>query len=172
MYEATVPSVLATIISPLVTLVECYGQMIYRLITIVHQHLLFDESASLNSSYRNHHWFFLLVIIIVVLCAVKPRYHLPVTSPHKGLVVLKGFNPHLCVNLKISINSVAPGRCEGNFTMNVSSSTLVQVRAWCHQTTSHYISQTDPNICCQMASLSHNELTWSHGPAICVYGLN
>ena len=38
-------------------------------------------------------------------------------------------------------------------------STLVQVMAWCRQATSHYLSQFDPDKCCHMASLGHNELT-------------
>ena len=37
-------------------------------------------------------------------------------------------------------------------------STLVQVMAWCHQATSHYLCNVDPNVCCHMASLGHNEL--------------
>ena len=37
-------------------------------------------------------------------------------------------------------------------------STLVQVMAWCHQATSHYQCQFDPDICRHMASLGHNEL--------------
>ena len=37
-------------------------------------------------------------------------------------------------------------------------STLVQVMAWCHQATSHYLSQCDPDLCRHMASLGHNAL--------------
>ena len=42
--------------------------------------------------------------------------------------------------------------------------TLVQVMAWRHQATSHYLSQCWPNLdlCCHMVSLGHNELIqWS-----------
>ena len=35
-------------------------------------------------------------------------------------------------------------------------STLVQVKAWCRQATSHYL--IDPDLCRQMASLGPNEL--------------
>ena len=31
--------------------------------------------------------------------------------------------------------------------------------AWCLQATSHYLSQVDPDLCCYIASLGHNELT-------------
>ena len=37
-------------------------------------------------------------------------------------------------------------------------STLVQVMAWCHQ------ANVDPDLCCHMVSLGHNELThWTQG---------
>ena len=32
--------------------------------------------------------------------------------------------------------------------------------AWCRQATSHYLSNVDLDLCCCMASLSHNELIW------------
>ena len=38
------------------------------------------------------------------------------------------------------------------------TSTLVQVMAWCCQATSHYWANVDPDLCCHMASLGHNEL--------------
>ena len=41
-------------------------------------------------------------------------------------------------------------------------STLVPVMAWCHQATSHYLSQLWPDLCRHMASLGHNELnSWT-----------
>ena len=39
-------------------------------------------------------------------------------------------------------------------------STMVQVTAWCHQATSHYLSQCWPSFCHHMVSLGHNELKW------------
>ena len=38
------------------------------------------------------------------------------------------------------------------------NSTLVQVMAWCHQTTSHYLSQCWPRCMSSYVSLDHNEL--------------
>ena len=35
-------------------------------------------------------------------------------------------------------------------------STMVQVMAWCHQATSHYLCQCFPILCCHMASAGHN----------------
>ena len=37
-------------------------------------------------------------------------------------------------------------------------STLVQVMAWCHHATSHYLNQCWPRSCRHRASLGHNEL--------------
>ena len=37
-------------------------------------------------------------------------------------------------------------------------SALVQVMAWCHQATSHYLGQCWPKLCHHMVSLGHNEL--------------
>ena len=39
-------------------------------------------------------------------------------------------------------------------------STLVQVMAWWHQATSHYLNQCWPRSPCSMASLGHNDLKW------------
>ena len=39
------------------------------------------------------------------------------------------------------------------------NSTLVQVMAWCHQATSHYLYQFDQYLWYHMVSLDHNELT-------------
>ena len=36
--------------------------------------------------------------------------------------------------------------------------TLVQVMAWCHQATNHYMTQFDQELCRDMVSLGHNEL--------------
>ena len=48
----------------------------------------------------------------------------------------------------------------------VDKSTLVQVMAWCHQATSHYLSQCWPR---SMASPGHKELThWGRVTHICV----
>ena len=41
-------------------------------------------------------------------------------------------------------------------------STLVQVMAWCHQATSHYLTNVDPDLCRHMASLGLNELICSY----------
>ena len=30
--------------------------------------------------------------------------------------------------------------------------------AWCRQAASHYLTNADPDLCCYMASLGHNEL--------------
>ena len=38
-------------------------------------------------------------------------------------------------------------------------STLIEVMAWCHSATSHYLNQCWPEFLCHMASLGHNELT-------------
>ena len=88
-----------------------------------------------------------------------------------------------CV-IKVSVNSLAPGRCQRNFRkVNVQlnlvidgwsisckivlkwmpmdltdgKSTLVQVMAWCRQATSHYLSHCWPRSR-HMASLGHNGL--------------
>ena len=45
-------------------------------------------------------------------------------------------------------------------------STLVQVMAWCHQATSHYLSQCWLIPCRLMASLGQNELTYSLPPSL------
>ena len=45
-------------------------------------------------------------------------------------------------------------------------STLVQVMAWCHQTTSLYLSMIDLDPCLHMTSLGHNELTEIY---LCIY---
>ena len=37
-------------------------------------------------------------------------------------------------------------------------STLVQLTDWCHQATSHFLSQFNPNLCHHMTSLGHSEL--------------
>ena len=42
---------------------------------------------------------------------------------------------------------------------NDDKSTLVQVMAWCRQTTDHYLSQFDPNVCHHMVPPGHNELS-------------
>ena len=42
-------------------------------------------------------------------------------------------------------------------------SALVQVMAWCHQATSHYLSQCWPRSCRHMTSLGHNELRKGNG---------
>ena len=36
--------------------------------------------------------------------------------------------------------------------------TLVQIMAWYHQTSSHYLSHCWPDLCHHMASLGHNEI--------------
>ena len=41
-------------------------------------------------------------------------------------------------------------------------STSVQVMAWCRQATSHYLSNVDPDLCRQIASLGLNELCMCH----------
>ena len=49
-------------------------------------------------------------------------------------------------------------------SLNLSNdkSTLIQVMAWCHRATSHYLSQcwpnVDPDLCHPMASLGHKKL--------------
>ena len=36
---------------------------------------------------------------------------------------------------------------------------IVQVMAWCHQATSHYLTNVDPYLCHHMVSLGQNEIT-------------
>ena len=96
---------------------------------------------------------------------------------------------HISDNRPWWVNSLAPGKFEWNFRYVIfkrilvidgwgisceialiwmsmdftdDQSTLVQVMAWCHQATSHYLTVTwanvDPDLCCHMAPLGHNEL--------------
>ena len=47
--------------------------------------------------------------------------------------------------------------------------TMVQVMAWCHQATSHYLNQCWPRFFSHMGSLGHNEFTrgsTAHSPSI------
>ena len=85
--------------------------------------------------------------------------------------------------LKTDVNSLAPLRCGSNSkrmkltTQNSSlgtcceislmwmpqnltneKSTLIQVMAWCHQATSHYLGQCWLNLFCHIVSLGHYEL--------------
>ena len=44
-----------------------------------------------------------------------------------------------------------------------SESTLVQVMAWCHQATSHYLNQCWPNFMTPYGiTMCHNEISWEH----------
>ena len=51
--------------------------------------------------------------------------------------------------------AVAPMRMWENLTNE--KSTLIQIMAWCHEATITWVN-TDPDLCCDMATLSHNEL--------------
>ena len=51
--------------------------------------------------------------------------------------------------------AVAPMRMWENLTNE--KSTLIQIMAWCHEATITW-ANTDPDLCCDMATLSHNEL--------------
>ena len=44
------------------------------------------------------------------------------------------------------------------WTSRDDKSTLVQGMAWCHQATTITWANVDPDLCCHMASLGHNEL--------------
>ena len=66
-----------------------------------------------------------------------------------------------CILLKPVIQNSSLGtHCQGwmpeNFTDD--KSTLVQVMAWCLQAITW--ANIDPDLCCHMASLGHNELIW------------
>ena len=52
---------------------------------------------------------------------------------------------------------------ECHWTLLMVKSTLAQVMVWCHQATSHYLSQCwpKPTVCFHMASLGHNELKYT-----------
>ena len=95
----------------------------------------------------------------------------------------------IMITTLVVFNSLAPGKFEWNFRYVIfkwilvidgwgisyeiapiwmsldftgDQSTLVQVMAWCHQATSHYLSQCSPRFCCHMVSLGQNELIdWS-----------
>ena len=38
----------------------------------------------------------------------------------------------------------------------------VQLMAWCQRATSNYLANVDPDLCCHMSSLGHNELNSRH----------
>ena len=96
--------------------------------------------------------------------------------------MLVSLTTHICVTRPQWVNSLAPGRCGSNFRSTLfkliiqnsgygtycyialkwmprnhtnKKSMLVQVMAWCHQATSHYMSQSWPS---SMSSPDLNEL--------------
>ena len=53
-----------------------------------------------------------------------------------------------------------------NTTQIIDTSILVQVMAWCHQATSHYLTNVDADLCCPMMSLGCNELIFIFPSAV------
>ena len=77
--------------------------------------------------------------------------------------------PHVAVILRILISNSLYRILAWSFAAKMAlrwmnqnltnkKSTLVQVMAWCHQAASHYWAKVDPDLCCHLVSLGHNEL--------------
>ena len=81
------------------------------------------------------------------------------------IAVWKIFLYNNCIQVIFKLLSIIGGQvisCETvvrwmSLDLSGDKATLVQVMAWCHQTTSHYLANVDPDLCRHMASLNRHE---------------
>ena len=113
---------------------------------------------------------------------VTPRYYWSYTKHAICTCHIDGFIIISQSSVR-AVNSLTPGRCGGNcksiiFKFMIQNNglsthgeivrqwmpethtkwTLIQVMAWCHHSTSYYLSQCFGDLCCHMEWLSHSEL--------------
>ena len=105
----------------------------------------------------------------VILCREKASSHLYAIKILKKTVIIAKVSVSLFSSKRQNILSILnmlthwplqdqAGIADGNFkthSIDLFSTSLVQVMAWCHQVTSHYLSQCWPRY---MVSLGHKEL--------------